>query len=142
MSSRATSPQSSPEPTKLCFVTVGATASFNALVLEVIGRPFLAALQANHYTDLLVQYGQQGEQLFEEFKQKNELEVRETYGLNLSGFCFNLKGLKHEMLSVKASLSAGREEGLVISHAGKVNSQRCRSINRLTLSRVEDLGPF
>ena len=120
MSSGPNISQNSSEPTKLCFVTVGATASFNALILEIIERPFLAALQAHHYTDLLVQYGQQGEQLFEEFKKKNELDVKEEYGLNLSGFSFNLRGLKREILSVKANPSVGRKEGLIISHAGNV----------------------
>jgi len=118
MSSGPNISQNSNQPTKLCFVTVGATASFNALVLEIFERPFLAALQAHNYTDLLVQYGQQGEQLFEEFKKKNELEINEKYGLNVSGFSFNLRGLKSEMLSVKANPSVGREEGLIISHAG------------------------
>ncbi|EEH07336.1 UDP-N-acetylglucosamine transferase subunit alg13 [Histoplasma capsulatum G186AR] len=103
---------------KLCFVTVGATAPFNALVLEVLGEPFLEALKANNYTDLRIQYGQMGQALFQEFKQKNEPMVKEKYGLNVTGFDFNLAGLKGEMLAVKADSDANKVDGLVVSHAG------------------------
>ncbi|OJD22526.1 hypothetical protein ACJ73_06126 [Blastomyces percursus] len=103
---------------KLCFVTVGATAPFNALVLEVLGEPFLEALKANNYTDLRIQYGQMGAAAFQEFNQRDGSMVKERYGLNLTGFDFNLTGLKSEMLAVKADDSANKAEGLVVSHAG------------------------
>ncbi|KKZ66236.1 hypothetical protein EMCG_08007 [[Emmonsia] crescens] len=103
---------------KLCFVTVGATASFNALVLEVLGEPFLEALRINNYTDLRIQYGQMGEATFQEFKLRNETMVKDKYGLNVTGFDFNLAGLKNEMLGVKADVDANKAEGLVVSHAG------------------------
>ncbi|KAK2788794.1 N-acetylglucosaminyldiphosphodolichol N-acetylglucosaminyltransferase catalytic subunit alg13 [Onygenales sp. PD_12] len=108
----------SPKHAKLCFVTVGATASFNALVLEVLGDPFLEALRLNGYTDLLIQYGQLGEAVFQEFKRDNETTVKEKYGLNIDGFDFNLAGLKNEILATKANPDTNQEEGLVISHAG------------------------
>jgi beta-1,4-N-acetylglucosaminyltransferase len=91
----------------------------------------------------MVQYGQQGEQLFEEFKQKNELEVKEKYGLNLSGFSFNLSGLKREILSVKANPSVGREEGLIISHAGNACFVQTK-IDQFAdpIPALKDRGPF
>ncbi|EEQ83644.1 hypothetical protein RJZ56_006624 [Blastomyces dermatitidis] len=103
---------------KLCFVTVGATAPFNALVQEVLEAPFLEALKANNYTDLRIQYGQMGAAAFQECKQRSGSMVKEKYGLNLTGFDFNLTGLKSEMLAVKADGSANKAEGLVVSHAG------------------------
>ncbi|KAK2753068.1 N-acetylglucosaminyldiphosphodolichol N-acetylglucosaminyltransferase catalytic subunit alg13 [Onygenales sp. PD_40] len=108
----------SPKHAKLCFVTVGATASFNALVREVLGDPFLEALRLNGYTDLLIQYGQLGEAVFQEFKRDNETTVKEKYGLNIDGFDFNLAGLKNEILATKANPDTNQEEGLVVSHAG------------------------
>ncbi|OJD11609.1 hypothetical protein AJ78_07653 [Emergomyces pasteurianus Ep9510] len=103
---------------KLCFVTVGATAPFNALVLEVLGEQFLEALRVNNYTDLRIQYGQMGEPAFQEFRQQNETLVKEKYGLDITGFDFNLAGLKNEMLSVKADVDENKVEGLIVSHAG------------------------
>ncbi|PGH15329.1 hypothetical protein AJ79_02495 [Helicocarpus griseus UAMH5409] len=103
---------------KVCFVTVGATAPFNALALEVLSEPFLEALQRDHYTDLLIQHGQLGEGVFQEFKKQNEAMVKEKYGLDVKGFDFNLKGLKDEILSVKADTKANKAEGLIVSHAG------------------------
>ncbi|EEH20753.1 hypothetical protein PABG_02984 [Paracoccidioides brasiliensis Pb03] len=108
----------SSKPAKLCFVTVGATAPFNALVSEVLGEPFLKALKDNDYTDLLIQYGQLREAVIQEFKLQSEATTKEKYGLNVTGFDFNLAGLKNEMLAVKADAKANKVEGLVISHAG------------------------
>src|SRR5689334_2392544 len=92
-----------PRPTKLCFVTVGATASFNALVQEILSVPFLEALRASQYTDLMIQYGQQGEALFREFQETHGAAVQQQYGLYVTGFDFNLNGLKQEMMAVKAN---------------------------------------
>ncbi|PGH20761.1 hypothetical protein AJ80_03522 [Polytolypa hystricis UAMH7299] len=105
-------------PTKSCFVTVGATASFNALVSEIISEPVLEALQANKYTDILIQYGQHGAALVQPFLQDNSSTVKEKYGLNISGFDFNLKGLDREMMGTKEKPEENRKEGLIISHAG------------------------
>ncbi|OAX83656.1 hypothetical protein ACJ72_01969, partial [Emergomyces africanus] len=109
---------SSKRARKLCFVTVGATAPFNALVLEVLGEPFLEALRINNYTDLRIQHGQMGESTFQEFKLQNGTMAKEKYGLDITGFDFNLAGLKNEMLDVKADVDANKAEGFIVSHAG------------------------
>jgi beta-1,4-N-acetylglucosaminyltransferase len=116
-----TSPEPQVRPTKLCFVTVGATASFNALVKEVLDTPFLEALQANHYTDVMIQYGEHGIEIFHEFTAAHGNSILDKYGLFVTGFDFNLDGLKQEIMSVKADREISREEGVVISHAGELN---------------------
>ncbi|KAL1953405.1 hypothetical protein VTO42DRAFT_2844 [Malbranchea cinnamomea] len=105
-------------PTKFCFVTVGATASFNALVQEVVSAPFLEALRANHYTHLVVQYGQGGESVYQAFKDAYGREVEEKYGVYVWGFDYKVAGLKEEFKAVKVNPEQRREEGVVISHAG------------------------
>ncbi|KAK4908320.1 N-acetylglucosaminyldiphosphodolichol N-acetylglucosaminyltransferase catalytic subunit alg13, partial [Elasticomyces elasticus] len=52
-------------PQKLCFVTIGATAAFDSLIASVLSRDFLAALRAHQYTDVLIQYGIDGEAAYE-----------------------------------------------------------------------------
>lgn len=111
---------SDPErPRKLCFVTVGATASFNSLIRETLEEPFLEALQENNYTDILIQYGRQGEEIFNSFMRKDGANAKRKYGLKFTGFDFNVNGLRREICSAKADQAANRREGLVISHAGK-----------------------
>lgn len=115
------SSQASPQdarPTKLCFVTIGATAGFNALVREVLAAPFFEALQAHGYTDLMVQHGSSSEKLFTEWKAANGLAVEQTYGVYVTGFPYNLRGLSEEFRAVKRDERVRREEGVVISHAG------------------------
>lgn len=108
-------------PKKTCFVTVGATASFNAMIREILHQDFLAALKANNYTTLTIQYGRHGDELFRSFVKENENEVLHNYGLTLTGFDFNINGLKDEMCAAKANPSTNTAEGLVISHAGKLD---------------------
>lgn len=114
-------------PKKTCFATVGATASFNALVREILHQDFLAALKANKYTNLVIQYGQHGDELFRSFVKDNEDEILQNYRLTLAGFDFNVNGLKDEMCAAKADPSTNTAEGLVISHAGKPNPLPRRS---------------
>jgi beta-1,4-N-acetylglucosaminyltransferase len=120
MSSSAMS-SADPRPEKLCFVTVGATASFNALVKEVLDSKFLEALHANNYTDVMIQYGEHGKEIFREFSATYGRAVLENYGLLVTGFDFNLEGLKQEIMTVKADREMSRAEGVVISHAGELN---------------------
>ena len=51
---------------KQCFVTVGATASFNELISATLAQDFLAALEKSGYTDLRVQYGKGNKALFDQ----------------------------------------------------------------------------
>lgn len=106
-------------PVKLCFVTVGATATFNSLVREVLSLPFLTALQKQNYTHLLVQHGSLGYEVFEKLKREHGRDPKEQFGLNIEGFDFNVEGLKQEMMTVKANPGVNRLEGMIISHAGK-----------------------
>lgn len=114
----ADNPNTDARRTKLCFVTIGATAGFNSLVREVLTAPFLAALAANNYTDLMVQHGRNAETLFTDWKAVNGLAVEQTYGVYVTGFPYNLDGLGEELRAVKKDGSSRREEGVVISHAG------------------------
>ncbi|KAM5433866.1 N-acetylglucosaminyldiphosphodolichol N-acetylglucosaminyltransferase catalytic subunit alg13 [Microsporum ferrugineum] len=110
--------QPASRPKKICFVTVGATASFNAMIREILHQDFLAALRTNNYTNLVIQYGQHGDELFHSFVKDNEHELLQNYGLTLAGFDFNVNGLKEEMCAAKADPGSNTAEGLVISHAG------------------------
>ena len=105
-------------PGKLCFVTIGATASFNGLLTAVFGDPFLEALRDANYTDLLVQFGKDGKAIFDKFTAGATEGSKERYGLNISGFDFNARGLGQEMRKAKSDAATGKVEGVVISHAG------------------------
>lgn len=102
---------------KLCFVTIGATASFDALVQEVLTDRFLEALRDASYSDLLLQHGMEGGKILEDFRRKSTSESRQLHDLNISGFDFNKAGLGQEMRAAKGG--NGTTEGVVISHAGK-----------------------
>lgn len=107
---------------KLCFVTIGATASFDLLIAAALSRQFLQVLRDAGYTDLLLQHGNQGQQIFEDFVIRYRHDSPERCGLNFNGFGFNKKGLGWEMKEAKGG--DGAEEGVVISHAG----MQCRGI--------------
>jgi beta-1,4-N-acetylglucosaminyltransferase len=103
---------------KFCFVTIGATASFDGLLKAIFQGPFLDALQDANYTDLLVQYGKDGKAIYDKFTSENAEGVKERCGLNVNGFDFNARGLTQEMRKAKSDTSAAKAEGVVISHAG------------------------
>jgi beta-1,4-N-acetylglucosaminyltransferase len=105
------------KPTKVCFVTIGATAPFNLLLSNVLNTRFLDSLSLYGYTDLLIQFGNEGRVIFEEYMHKYPFG---ECGLNISGFDFNKTGLSQEMLSTKGNKDAGRRraEGMILSHAG------------------------
>lgn len=100
---------------KTCFVTIGATASFSALVEAVLSPPFLVALKTHGYSDLLVQYGADGKELFASCVTATAA-VQKDAGVAVSGFDLDRAGLKRYMLHTKAA--GGATEGVVISHAG------------------------
>ncbi|KAI1933128.1 N-acetylglucosaminyldiphosphodolichol N-acetylglucosaminyltransferase catalytic subunit alg13 [Ophidiomyces ophidiicola] len=105
-------------PVKLCFVTVGATASFNTLVREILNADFLEALRKQSYTHLLIQFGQLGYEVFNTFKNTSGPDLKEKFGLAIDGFDYNVDGLKQEMMAIKANPGLHRLEGVIISHAG------------------------
>ncbi|MCJ1322213.1 N-acetylglucosaminyldiphosphodolichol N-acetylglucosaminyltransferase catalytic subunit alg13 [Xylographa vitiligo] len=87
----------SPPPKKLCFLTVGATAPFDALIAASLSPPFLAALRAASYTDLLLQHGSS-----QVYNPATAAEAGKRHGLTVRGFAFNREGLGREMRAAKA----------------------------------------
>lgn len=98
---------------KLCFLTVGATASFTALIEAAVSPAFLAALESQGYTELSVQYGKDGKQLFEKCK---SIAQGSSSKLKVTGFDLDNAGLGRHMRRAKGAKDA--LEGVVISHAG------------------------
>ena len=105
---------------KVCFVTVGATASFDSLIKATLSPPFLEALKIHKYTDLLLQLGKDGQNVLNEFMSSRSNVSEGVQDVNISGFDFNKQGLGSEMRSVKGEDSG--VEGVVISHAGTNSS--------------------
>ena len=101
---------------KVCFVTVGATASFDSLIEATLSPPFLEALKKYCYTDLRLQHGRDGQKLLEEFRRSNDATDGEDQRLSISGFDFNRLGLGSEMRAAKGEGDC--VEGVVVSHAG------------------------
>ncbi|EME83265.1 glycosyltransferase family 1 protein [Pseudocercospora fijiensis CIRAD86] len=99
---------------KTCFVTVGATASFSGLVKGVLAPDFLRALEQQEYTDLLIQFGQDGREVFNEHITAAKNSESGSV-LNITGFALDKAGLGRYMRQAKG-LAA--REGVVISHAG------------------------
>ena len=105
-------------PKKLCFVTIGATASFDSLIKATLSQGFLEALHALGYTDLLLQHGAKGNLILEEYRMSSENAASNDHSLNINGFDFNKQGLGEEMRAAKGDTD--HFEGVVISHAGRV----------------------
>ena len=108
--------------TKVCFVTVGATAPFDALVKALFRPAFLKALWDAKYTDLRVQHGK-GSAFEGLSKDPKTVDMLKDFKINVSGFDFNPGGLDEEMKKVKGvivhgSSHAAAGDGAVISHAG------------------------
>ncbi|KAJ9641061.1 N-acetylglucosaminyldiphosphodolichol N-acetylglucosaminyltransferase catalytic subunit alg13 [Coniosporium tulheliwenetii] len=101
-------------PKKLCFVTIGATASFDSLISACLEPRFLEALAGTGYTHLVVQYGKEGKGLYDRAVSKSS-RVKDL-GISITGFDFNRNGLGQEMRAAKGE--SGGVEGVVISHAG------------------------
>lgn len=102
-------------PHKVCFVTVGATASFDALIKATLSPPFLEVLKTHDYTHLRLQHGKDGQKMLEESVSANS----RTQNLKISGFDFNKQGLGSEMRAAKGE--DNRLEGVVVSHAGNTS---------------------
>jgi beta-1,4-N-acetylglucosaminyltransferase len=112
--------KSSDRPQKVCFVTIGATAPFDALLSHVLDRPFLESLNRYHYTNLLLQFGKEGRAIFEKFTREHPVGSDGRYGLDIQGFDFNKAGLEAEMRSTKADEKKYHAEGMILSHAGNI----------------------
>ncbi|KAF7188525.1 UDP-N-acetylglucosamine transferase subunit alg13 [Pseudocercospora fuligena] len=99
---------------KTCFVTIGATASFSGLIKGVLSPDFLEALEKQEYTDLLVQFGQDGQELFNEHITAAKNSESGSL-ISITGFALDKAGLGRYMRQAKG---VGAREGVVISHAG------------------------
>jgi beta-1,4-N-acetylglucosaminyltransferase len=98
---------------KLCFVTVGATASFEKLLQQVLTSKFLETLAEHQYTHILIQYGKNGEKLYKDFLDSEESH----HGLTLGGFDFK-PSIEREMMMTVEREKRQQERGLIICHAG------------------------
>lgn len=107
----------SSRPRKVCFVTIGATASFSALIRATISSSFCHSLEQNNYTDLVVQYGADGDSLFQSLLQDIDQEKQRS-AVNVSGFGLDTSGLGQYMKLAKTGGDDNGTEGLVVSHAG------------------------
>jgi len=105
-----------PKVKKLCFVTIGATASFDALIEAVLSQAFLEALKTAGFTHLVLQHGIEGEKILKEFKDRQSSDTSQDHKIQVRGFAFNKKGLGEEMRAAKGGKDDA--EGIVISHAG------------------------
>ena len=118
------SPLSSREH-KTCFVTVGATAPFDALIKAVLEPNFLQALRKANYTKLQIQHGYEAEDnLFSRLSRQAEIsEFCKNSNLEVTGFSFDKDGLDTYMRGAKGDAprgqgTAGAGQGVVMSHAG------------------------
>ncbi|KAG8529459.1 uncharacterized protein KY384_006096 [Bacidia gigantensis] len=95
---------------KLCFVTIGATAAFDALINAVLEPSFLQSLEELQYTHLRLQHGISGAKLLD--TKLSQLSVGDDgkSAVEISGFDFKMQGLRPDM--------AAARNGVVISHAG------------------------
>lgn len=119
-------------PRKVCFVTIGATAPFDALLTSVLDQPFLETLSQNKYTTLLIQYGKEGRTVFDDFVTKFPTGMPERYGLDIQGFDFKKDGLLPEMRSTQSNDRLNTVGGMILSHAGKL---RCTFVKTIALTR-------
>ena len=97
---------------KECFITVGATATFEQLIRATLSDEVLTKLREKGFTHLNYQYGNSSE-LFHELLLKDQKDLR----LVINGFGFKPKGLGDDIKRCKR-VDGNSEEGLVISHAG------------------------
>ncbi|KAM3074674.1 N-acetylglucosaminyldiphosphodolichol N-acetylglucosaminyltransferase catalytic subunit alg13 [Clarireedia jacksonii] len=98
---------------KQAFVTIGATAEFEALVRETLSPLVLQTFVKEGYTKLRLQVGT----LMDGFDAMRP-EGDAAFGLEIEAFDFDRSGLGQEMRCCQAK-SETRSEGIVISHAGK-----------------------
>ncbi|KAJ5569966.1 family 28 glycosyltransferase [Penicillium hispanicum] len=102
---------------KLCFVTVGATASFEKLLQVVFDESFFRVLASYQYTHLAVQFGVGGQAIWDEFITSNPLGSEGLHGIVAYAFDFKPSLDIYYGLAMWNPLR-DQELGLVISHAG------------------------
>lgn len=128
-------------PRKVCFVTIGATAPFDALLSNVLAQPFLDTLKTHGYTTLLIQYGKEGQAIFDAFTKINSPGSPGRCDLDIKGFGFKNEGLVQEMRSTKANPSQNVVEGMILSHAGELPENKIATVFNLMLTTIQDPAP-
>ena len=98
-------------------MTIGATAGFASLIRAVLHATFIRTLEGYGYTDLVIQYGKDEGGVYRDFQEELRDAPKTAGGLKIIGFGFNNTGLGQEMRAAKGEKD--RQEGVVISHAGK-----------------------
>jgi beta-1,4-N-acetylglucosaminyltransferase len=101
------------QASKGCFVTVGATVSFDSLVAAIVSVDFLSSLANAEYTHLVVQYGKSGASKFNSCLKQVQSKLGKELPLTVEGFDLKLGIRDH----IKAVVS-GPGGGLLIAHAG------------------------
>ena len=120
-----------PNSKKLAFVTIGATAGFDSLIAACLDPVTIRALANAGYNSLRIQYGKEGQDVFEALK-KN-IPKEEISLLDISGFDFTT-WIDREMLPARS--------GVVISHAGKINFYVPISTGFILMLILKDLVRF
>ena len=119
VNNNASNPFLSRQLRRECFVTVGATASFRALIDEVTSNAFLEILSSFGYSHLTIQCGPDLQYVRDCKLSEDKLkELQTELKLEITLFDFNAYGLGEEMKGCKMRPQESTE-GVVISHAGK-----------------------
>ncbi|KAI2605804.1 glycosyltransferase family 1 protein [Hypoxylon fragiforme] len=102
---------------RIAFVTIGASASFQPLIAEVLSPDFIAKLRAARFTHLIVQYGPDL-RCFDAAKPAPE-GLNDNNSLIVTGFAYK-ESLRKEMelTTAKETSVFVREKGLIVTHAG------------------------
>jgi len=118
MASNSTSISVLPALRRECFITVGATASFQSLFDSVLTHAFIDTLADLGYTNVKIQCGP--DLWYAKYKARIIEESKESgwRGIKLALFDFNKLGLGAEMRGCKAREGKSRE-GVVVCHAGQ-----------------------
>jgi beta-1,4-N-acetylglucosaminyltransferase len=96
---------------KECFVTIGATAGFEDLLLAAVSNEVLDILAELNFTDLTIQCGTMNDYF-------TKIKPADNKGLRITNFGFKAQGLENEMRRCQSRKGVS-EEGLVICHAGQ-----------------------
>lgn len=78
----------------------------------------LVTLAACQYSDLVIQYGKDGESILNRTVPRRNDQERWAEGIFVSGFDFKQEGLNADMRAAKGRTGTDDVEGVVISHAG------------------------
>jgi beta-1,4-N-acetylglucosaminyltransferase len=95
---------------KECFVTIGATAGFEDLLIAAVSNEVLETLSELGFTNLTIQCGTMNQYF-------SKIKPTDSRGLRITNFDFKAQGLENEMKRCQARTGVS-QEGLVICHAG------------------------